>query len=156
MQPEQRAPQTIQETGLSADQLGHLFLKSLYTGEATGVVLADRLRLPFSVLEPLVERARAEQLIEVRGAAGSGHAGYRYALTDLGRDRARQYLDANQYVGPAPVSLESYVQEVKDRAAARGYIDRERLRAGFSHLVLDDQVLDQLGPAVNASRAVFL
>ena len=156
MQPEQRAPQTIQETGISADQLSQLFLKSLYTGEATGVTIADHLRLPFSVLEPLVERARAEQLIEVRGTAGSGNAGYRYALTDLGRDRARQYLDANQYVGPAPVSLESYVREVKARAAARGYIDRERLRAGFSHLVIDEQVLDQIGPAVNASRAVFL
>ena len=90
-----RAPQTIEETGLPVDQLSQLFLKSLYTGEATGVALADHLRLPFSVLDPIVERARAEQLIEVRGTAGSGNAGYRYALTDLGRDRARQYLDAN-------------------------------------------------------------
>ena len=40
---------------------------------------------------------------------GSGTAGYRYALTDLGRDRARQYLDVNQYVGAAPVPLARYV-----------------------------------------------
>lgn len=151
-----RAPQTIEETGLPVDQLSQLFLKSLYTGEATGVALADHLRLPFSVLDPIVERARAEQLIEVRGTAGSGNAGYRYALTDLGRDRARQYLDANHYVGPAPVSLESYVGEVKAGAGSRGYIDRERLRAGFSHLIVEEKILDQLGPAVNASRAVFL
>ena len=151
-----RAPQTIEETGLPVDQLSHLFLKSLYTGEASGVALADHMRLPFSVLEPLVERARAEQLIEVRGAAGSGNAGYRYALTDLGRDRAQQFLEANHYVGPAPVSLDSYVDQVKANAASRGYIDRERLRAGFSHLIIDEEILDQLGPAVNASRAVFL
>jgi hypothetical protein len=156
MPPAQRAPQNIQETGVSADQLGQLFIKVLYTGEATGVSMAEHLRLPYSVLDPLVEKARAERLIEVRGTAGSGNAGYRYALTDLGRDRARQYLDANQYVGPAPVSLESYVREVNAGAAARGYIDRERLRSGFSHLVIDEHVLDQLGPAVNASRAVFL
>jgi hypothetical protein len=99
---------------------------------------------------------RAEQLVEVRGATGSGSAGYRYALTDAGRDRARQYFDASQYVGPAPVPLASYVGQMHALSAARGYLDRERLRQGFSHLVLGDQVLEQLGPALNAGKAVFL
>jgi hypothetical protein len=156
--PAPKGPATIEETGLSADQLTRLFIKSLYTGEATGVTLADRLRLPFAVLDALVEGLRAERLIEVRGsgASGSGAAGYRYALTDVGRDRARQYFDANQYVGPAPVPLESYLREMKNIASARGYVDRERLREGFSDLIVSDRVLEQLGPAVNAGKAVFL
>jgi hypothetical protein len=154
--PAPRAPSTIEDTGISVDQLTQLLVKSLYTGEATGVAVADRLRLPYAMLEALVERVRAERLIEVRGASGSGTAGYRYALTDLGRDRARQYLDANQYVGPAPVPLESYVREMKAIAAARGYIDRTRLHGSFSHLIVADHVLEQVGPAVNAGRAVFL
>jgi hypothetical protein len=41
-------------------------------------------------------------------------------------------------------------------AAARGYIDRERLKKGFTHLIVDDDVLEKLGPAVNAGKAVFL
>jgi hypothetical protein len=151
-----RAPTTIEATGLSVDQLGQLFVKTLYTGEASGVAMAERMRLPYSLLEPLAERTRAERLIEVRGIAGSGTAGFRYALTDLGRDRARQYLDANQYVGAAPVSLESYVHEMKMLAAARGYIERERLHDGFAHLIVPERVLEQVGPAVNAGRAVFL
>jgi hypothetical protein len=154
--PVPRAPATLEETGLSADRLSQLFIKSLHTGEATGVATADRMRLTFGILAPLVEAARAERLVEVRGTTGSGAAGYRYALTDLGRDRARQYLDANQYVGPAPVPLESYVREMKAIGASRGYVERERLRGGFSHLVVADDVLDQVGPAVNAGRAVFL
>jgi hypothetical protein len=154
--PQPRGPVTIEETGLSADQLGQLFLKTLYTGEATGVAVADRMRLPYALLEPLVESMRAQQLIEVRGAAGSGSAAYRYALTDLGRDRTRQYLDANQYVGPAPVPIDTYIQHVKTMMGARGYVDRDRLRSGFSHLVVDDEIFDQLGPAVNAAKAVFL
>ena len=154
--PAPRGPVTIEETGLSVDQLSQLFLKTLYTGEATGVAVADRMRLPYALLEPLVERMRAEQLIEVRGAAGQGSAAYRYALTDFGRDRARQYFDANQYVGPAPVPIDTYIQHVKTMMAARGYIDRDRLRAGFAHLVVDDGIFDQLGPAVNAGKAVFL
>jgi hypothetical protein len=150
------APATLEETGLAFDQLAQLCVKALYTGELTGVILADRLRLPYAILVPLVEKLRAEQLLEVKGAAGSGTAGYRYALTDLGRDRARQYLDANQYVGPAPVPLESYVHEMKAIARARGYVDRDRLRAGFSELVVSDHVLEQVGPAVNAGKGVFL
>lgn len=154
--PVPRGPATLDDTGLTRDQLAQLFVKTLYTGEATGVGVADRMRLPFNLLEPLVEALRAERMIEVRGAAGSGTAGYRYALTDLGRDRARQYMDANQYVGPAPIPLDDYVRHVKTMAAARGYIDRERLRAGFADLIVDDGILEQLGPAVNAGKAVFL
>jgi hypothetical protein len=149
-------PASIEDTGLSAGALSQLVIKSLYTGEASGVALAERIRLPYSVFETLVEHARVEKLVEVRGAVGSGAAGYRYALTDLGRDRARQFLDASQYVGPAPVPLSAYVREMKAATAGRGYIERERLREGFAHLVVDDAVLEQLGPAVNSSRAVFL
>ena len=154
--PAPPVPTTLQETGLAVDQVERLLVKTLYTGEATGLVLADRLRLPYAILEPLIERVRAEQLVEVRGATGSGSAGYRYTLTDAGRDRARQYFDASQYVGPAPVPLASYVAQMHALSAARPYLDRERLRQGFSHLVVGDQVLEQLGPALNAGKALFL
>ena len=112
--------------------------------------------LPFGVFEPIVERARAERLIEVRGATGTTSSSYRYCLTDLGRDRARQYLDINQYVGPAPVPLAAYIARMRTLAASRGYIDRDRLRDGFSHLVIPDRIFEQLGPAVNANKALFL
>src|SRR5664279_264757 len=86
------APATVEDTGLSADQIAQLCVKHLHAGEASGHMLAERMRLPYSLLEPIIEAARAERLVEVRGSAGSGTAGYRYALTDLGRERARQYL----------------------------------------------------------------
>ena len=149
-------PATLEATGLSADQVEQLLVKTLYAGEATGLALTDRVRLPYAVLEPLLERARGERLVEVRGTAGSGSAAYRYALTDLGRERARQYLDGSEYTGPAPVPLASYVAYMQALGSARGFIDRERLRQGFSHLIVSDRVLEQLGPAVNANKAVFL
>jgi hypothetical protein len=45
---------------------------------------------------------------------------------------------------------------MRSLSTARGYLDRGRLQEGFSHLVVGDQVLEQLGPAVNAGKAVFL
>ena len=53
------------------------------------------------------------------------------------------------------MSLASYVESMRALAAARGYIDRERLKQGFSHLIVADDVLEQLGPAVNATRRFF-
>jgi hypothetical protein len=154
--PAPAPPATLEQTGLAPDLLEQLLVKTLYGGEATGLALADRVRLPFSILEPLIERIRAERLTEVRGTTGSSSASYRYALTDLGRDRAVQYLAINQYTGAAPVPLAVYAAQMRSLAASRGYIDRERLRRGFSHLIVSEQVLEQLGPAANANKAIFL
>jgi hypothetical protein len=154
--PTPQLPRTIAETGLAVDQIEQLLVKTLFGGEATGHVVADRMRLGYGMLEPLIERLRAERQIEVRGTTGSGTAGFRYTLTDLGRDRAQQYLAINHYIGPAPVPLAAYVSYMRALQRARGYIDRERLRHGFSHLIVSDDVLEQLGPAVNAGKAVFL
>ena len=150
------APTSIEETGLSVDQISQLFAKALYVSEATGLTLADRIRLPFTILQPIVERLRAERLVEVRGSDGMGTAAYRYALTDSGRDRVRQWLEACQYVGPAPVPLARYVAAMEALAATRGFVDRDRMRRGFTNLIVADDVLEQLGPAVNSSRSVFL
>ena len=154
--PAPPAPLSLQETGLQRDQLLQLLVKTLYVGEASGTQLADRLHLPYSVLENLVEHVRIERLVEVRGASGTGTASYRYALTDLGRDRARQFSDVSQYVGAAPVPLAQYVAAMHSLAARRGHVDRERLTSGFSHLVVNPGVLDQLGPAVNSGKSIFL
>jgi hypothetical protein len=147
---------SLADTGLGLDQIEQLLMKTLYGGEASGLNVADRMRLPFTMIEPLIERVRGEQLVEVRGSAGAGSSSYRYALTDAGRERARQYLDISHYVGPTPVSLAAYLAQMRTLSASRQYIDRERLREGFSHLIISDKILEQLGPAVNAGKAVFL
>jgi DNA-binding PadR family transcriptional regulator len=149
-------PASLAATGLEVGQIEQLLVKTLHGGEATGLVTAERLRLPYGILEPIIERLRAERLIEVRGTSGTGTSNFRYALTDAGRDRALQYLEISRYVGPAPVPLDRYVEYMKALAAARGDLDRERLRQGFAHLVIADNILEQLGPAVNAGKAVFL
>ena len=45
--PVPSAPANIDDTGLTADQVSQLFVKSLFTGEATGTALSERLRLPY-------------------------------------------------------------------------------------------------------------
>jgi len=149
-------PRTLADTGLSIDHVEQLLLKTLYAGEQAGTAVAESMCLPYSILEPLIERVRAERLLEVRGATGTGSAGYRYTLTDLGRDRTREYLNVNGYIGPAPVPLHQYYETMRRLQAARGFVERDRLRTAFSHLIISDELLEQLGPAVNANKAIFL
>jgi len=150
------APHGLAATGRTPDGLLQLLVKTLYTGEASGHQLADRLRLGYSVIEALVDHVRIERLVEVRGASGAGSAGYRYALTDLGRDRAHQFHEINQYVGPAPVPLAQYVARMRAAAPRRPRVDADGVAHGFEHLVVSRAVLDQLGPAINSGKSVFL
>jgi predicted ATPase with chaperone activity len=67
------------------------------------------------------------------------------------------FLEHNHYVGKAPVPLEQYrryMQQVRQNGHEK--ITRERVRRAFSHLVLSDRVLDQLGPAINAAHSMFV
>ena len=149
-------PSSIEETGLHPDTLAQLLLKTLVAGEASGTGLAEKLRVPYTVLDALIQHSRVEKLLEVRGAGGTGAAGYRYALTDLGRDRAMQFFDLCRYVGPAPVPLAQYNAYTRACMEARPYLDRKTLSSGFEHLVVGTDMLDQLGPAVNSGKALFL
>ena len=149
-------PTTLEATGLSYEALKQLLTKALYAGEQSGLALGEKLCLPYALLEALVEHLRAEKLVEVRGAAGSGTAGFRYALTDLGRERAASYLESNGYVGPAPVPLHQYTAAMQTLKDQRGFLTRERIAHGFTHLVVSTEALDQLGPAVNSGKSVFL
>ena len=149
-------PATIADSGLNPEVLAQLLLKTLIGGEASGSSLADKLKVPYSLLDALIQHARVEKLVEVRGMSGVGSAGYRYILTDLGRDRAGQYMDVCRYVGPAPVPLSQYNAYVRACMAAKGPVDGECLMGGFEHLVVSRGMLDQLGPAVNSGKALFL
>ena len=124
-------PATMAETGLHPDTLAQLMLKTLVAGESSGTQLADSLRLPYTVLDALIQHARVEKLVEVRGTSGAGSAGYRYTLTDLGRDRAMQFFDISRYVGAAPVPLNQYNAYVRAAMASKPWVDAiafDRLR----------------------------
>jgi hypothetical protein len=154
--PPPAVPHTLEDLGLPTERVEQLIVKTLFSGELTGLEMAERMKVTYGIFEPLIARLRAEQIIEVRGASAASSSSYRYALTDLGRTRALQYLEINLYTGAMPVPLAAYVAQMKALQASRGFIDRERLRKGFSHLVIGDSMLEKLGPAANANKALFL
>jgi predicted ATPase with chaperone activity len=152
------APVTYQEAGLSVDLLLQLCLKTLhFAGELTGAQLAQRLGLNFSVIEPAIDFLLTEHQIEIGGGLMVGRASYRYRITDAGRTRAALFLEANHYVGYAPVPFDQYKQYILSFSkTAPRVATRDRVREAFSHLVIPQHVLDQLGPAINAGHSMFV
>src|SRR3954454_23558234 len=149
------APTTAEQAGLSLDLLIQLALKTLhFAGELTGAELARRMGLNFSVIEPAIDFLKVQRQVEIGGGSMVGRASYRFRITDAGRQRAALFLETNQYVGVAPVPFAQYreymlnVLKTTPRTATR-----DRVREAFSHLVISQQVLDQLGPAVNAGHS---
>ncbi len=149
-------PASLKAAGLKADALLELALKTMIGGEITGSGLAEKLCLPYALVEPIIDHARAEKLIEVKGASGTGTAGYKYGQTDLGRERSLRFLDMCSYIGPAPVPIAQYNDYVRAQAASRGYLDRTRIGLGFDNLIVNDEMLEQLGPAANSNKSIFL
>ena len=156
--PHPAAPRTLEESGLTLDLTLQLVLKTLhFSGELSGSELARRLGLPYAVLTPAIELLKVEQQLTIVGGGVVGGASYRYRITDSGRTRAALFLESSHYVGYAPVPLAQYYDYMSAfRAAAPKNATQDRIRSAFSHLVISDRVLDQLGPAINAGHSMFV
>jgi predicted ATPase with chaperone activity len=152
------APLTLQECGLKLDTVVQLLVKTLhFAGEATGIELGERIGLPFSAIEPAVDFIKAQHLSEIVGGTSLGPPSYRHRITVLGRERAGIFLDRNMYTGIAPVPLDQYTEYMKRFAKTSiTRISRKDVAAAFSHLVLSNRVLDQVGPAVSAGHSLFI
>jgi predicted ATPase with chaperone activity len=152
-----RAPETLNETGLSVGFVGDLILKALYShGARTGHQIADTICLPFSILDELLHDLQQRRFVEVRGTAGHGRAGYLFDLVQLGRERAQEALAASQYVGPAPVPLEQYSRWLLAHSIQGVHVTRTSIAEGFREMVLDRHMLELLGPAVNSAKSLFI
>ena len=152
------APSRLDETGLTEELVTGLVLKSLHThGTATGTELAKRLGLVFGAIEPILESLKVQFFCEIVGGAMISGASYRYRLSEAGHQRAAGFLRQNSYCGIAPITLQQYRRYMDEfTRSARQVATNEQVRDAFSHLVVEEAVLDELGPAINAGHSIFI
>ncbi|HEY2704403.1 MAG TPA: ATP-binding protein [Candidatus Dormibacteraeota bacterium] len=157
-------PRNVEATGLPFSFLSDLVLKVLYFhGSMLGGDIARHVCLPFSLVETTLKFLADEGYCASTGVrmaamnAGESIAtGMQFLISSAGRARARELIQLNQYAGPAPVPVEAYTAVAEHQAASDLRIDREALLGALDHLVLSDDLLGRLGPALNARQAIFL
>ncbi len=149
-------PFEISETGLSRNLLEELVLKHIYDhGTAELSELVRRLALAGPIIEEVLGWTKREGYIEVRGGL-NGSAALRYALTDKGTAFATEALSRSGYIGPAPVPLEQYTSLVKAQSIRHHRITKQQMHTAFSDIVIREEILDGLGPALHSGKAIFI
>jgi len=150
---------SVEDTGLGRLQLADLVLKTLYFGgEMVGSRISEALKLPFtSVLEEILEFMKRERWIEIRGSTGIGGAkSFRYVIAEKGVEKAREAMERSQYAGPAPVPIDHYVQAMNYQNENEKEVNQRLLRRVMENLVVSDDMLSKIGPAINSKRSIFL
>jgi hypothetical protein len=148
-------PQSVRDLGVDKDLLLGLVLKLGYVSSQFSTEIASqKIQLPIPILAELLEELRRENLVEVLGS--SGPLGYRFALSQKGRDRAVRSLEISGYMGPAPVSLESYTASVTQQANSRPPVDPRDVARSLSNLTLSEDARMLAGLAVTGNRSLFV
>ncbi len=150
-------PESLEDTGIQESILEQLILKYLYfRGEMLGRDIASQLGLPFSLIEDILETQKRQHYVGVKKSLGMGNSSAVFALTESGRNLTREYLENNLYTGPAPVPLYQYSEVVRRQRLRANWLNPQLLKEAFRHLVVEEDVLAQIGPAVNSNKSFLL
>ena len=148
-------PRTLRETGISSAMVEKIIMKFLLqVGTETGRRIAAQLKLPFKVIDPMLRQLRSDKHIDLSGTTSTGDS--EYGITDAGRDRARRYAEEGTYFGAVPVSLEDYSASVSAQTIAGQVVTKEDLQRAFKGLIINQAMMNRLGPAINSGRGMFL
>ena len=148
-------PEELAETGVGEGFLCDLALKHVaMMPEPTTTGVCERLCLPRTLAEEILQKLYREKLIEVKVQTTMGST--RYAMLDHGWDRLSRLLSVCGYTGAAPVSL----QRLRSYDAASVHSlrvgEHGHCTAAFHDLVLPDSLLQTLGCVINSRRSLFL
>ena len=150
-------PASLEDAGLAESTIESLVLKILYfRGDLYGRDLSVAVGLKFSVIQDVVEALILRHQVQVKRSLGVGNVGAILSLTESGRERAREALEANRYAGPAPVPVDQYIALVRAQKHRHGWLTRQALEQALSGMVISDHLLSQIGPAVSAANSLLL
>jgi hypothetical protein len=148
-------PTSLEETCLTFEEVERLILKYLLSkGSAFGRAICSQIRLPYNIVDPILKQLKLDQMVSLNGAGQMGD--YNFAITDFGRERARRYSEECTYFGAAPVALKDYLAAMAAQSVAKQHATESNLREAFSDLIINEKMLDRLGPAINSGRGMFL
>jgi hypothetical protein len=151
--PEYR-PRSTAELGIRRAVVHELALKTMYVcGALSTRDLARHLHVSQAVADELVHWMRTEQLCQVTGMVGNVPT---IALTAQARARALELLSQCQYTGAVPVSLASYVAQVRKQSVRNVVVRKLDVERAFDSMVIDARILGQIGTALNSGSTIFV
>ncbi len=150
-------PPTVEATGIDETELLSLLMKLIYTWRLqSNREFADAIKLPSHIVVKLVRQATERKLLYAKGVRADNMAAMNYALTEEGTRWAMEALERTQYTGPAPVTLDQYIERVNLQKITNEVVTFQRVRNSVADLAMEDEMIVQSGPALNSGRAILL
>jgi len=148
-------PRTLAEAGLKDRDVESLIvLYLLGTRTATGLQIADHVKLPFSLVDERLRSLKSERVVVHKQGVSLGD--YVYELTDIGTERAATYSQKSTYCGCAPVPFADYIASVEAQSVTNRRPTIADVQAAFADLVVSHEMLLKIGQAIRAGRGLFL
>ncbi|MBF9029180.1 ATPase [Rhodobacterales bacterium HKCCE3408] len=148
----------LEDTGLQPVMMRDIMLKTLFRKSVETVTeISAAVCLPSTLVTMLIDQLRDMNLLQATGtlhANSGGEMGFQ--LTDSGKARALDALSQSEYYGPMPVPLEMYKVQVKRQSIRDIRLTRDMLVGSMGHLIIPDDLIDQLGPAVGSGKSVLM
>ncbi|MFP4043264.1 MAG: ATPase [Rhodosalinus sp.] len=151
-------PKGLEDMRLPVVMMRDILLKTMFRKNLDLVTeIARAVCLPVNVTQDIVDIARSQKLLEATGTLNANSGGEMgYQLTDAGKTRALDALAQSEYFGAMPVPLQVYREQVARQSIRNIQITRAQLVNAMGHLVLPEDLLDHLGPAVGAGRSILM
>lgn len=152
------APRSLDAMQLPMVMMRDILLKTMFRMNLdTCGDLAKAMCLPIPVTQELIDLAREQKYIQATGSLHANSGGEMgLELTDGGKGRAQDALAQSEYYGAMPVPLDVYSEQVKRQSIRNIQVTRDQLLGAMGHLILPDELLDHLGPAVSAGRSILM
>lgn len=148
-----RTPASIDDLGIPRTLIEDVLLRRLLSERQSMLFgLCENIGLNIAIGRDIADDLREKKILEYHALEGRD---YRVGLTEAGIKLASERMASSQYSGFLPVPLAQYVKVVEAQKA-NIVLNRETIRAAFADLVVEDEMLDALGPAFLNDGAIFL
>ncbi len=150
-----RAIRTLKESGLTNNDMYPLVLRYLFLhGSQMGNTIARQVRVPYIVIEPVLNSLKKDLLVAYKGSSMGGD--YHYELTPKGVEQARLALTVSTYCGAAPVPFADYRDSCFRQSIKHVKSKYEDVLAAMDGLLISKLLIGQLGQAINSGSSMFL
>ncbi|WP_306152742.1 ATPase [Roseovarius sp. MMSF_3281] len=152
-------PARLEDMQLPIVMMRDILLKTMFRKNLTEVPeLAEAVCLPRAVTQELIDMARKQTLVQATGTLNANNSGGEmgYELTDAGKNRTLDALAQSEYFGAMPVPLSVYREQIKRQSIRDIQVTRDDLTGSMGHLVLPENLLSNLGPAVSSGRSILM
>lgn len=148
-----RPPAYVRDLDIAMSTVEDLVLRRALATDRTSVNrIAREIAVSRDIVHEAFEDLKNRKFLDVIRLEGDD---YHFTLTTLGHQRAERSHTRCAYSSIAPVSYDHYCQVVR-HLRSNGHTTPSRMRQAFGELVVDDALLDRIGPAFNAQQSVFL